>query len=352
MLLKPLIFAAAGLSAVTAFLVPAEITQAHGDAVSSLPFDMALFAEKQSLDLDCPGCPLQLRGRQGSRQGITNHLEMTFTIEHLPTHDRLLLNDFELYPHSDPLRSSLSAPQIPDFDDETTGQRVPKAPKFLDVVAPELGFGLQWQPVAEEVETGMRLVSLDFQVIEVGNAFVNGIPNIRVKLLQSPDGALMISNIETTESQTAQSNPMEPQEECTSLFCKWEAIIAQQFQRMRAHKCGMRAHRMDKEHHHGHHHHEQQRPGQIQLHEHSWKQLFKYLGSHILFPVLAGIAAGVSVSIIGMVLCTILVGAWRVLVRGQPFFHRRRHHSGRQHKAAQREAFVAEEKAGLMADQE
>ena len=70
---------------------------------------------------------------------------------------------------------------------------------------------------------------------------------------------------------------------------------------------------------------------------------------------------------IGMVVYNLLVGTWRVVVHGQPFFdpgqalfdrpqvffhRRRRHHTGRRHKAAQREAAFLEEKAGLMADQQ
>ncbi len=54
-----------------------------------------------------------------------------------------------------------------------------------------------------------------------------------------------------------------------------------------------------------------------------------------------------------MVVCTILVGLWRVFVRGQPFFPRRRHAAGHSHhRAAQKETAIAEEKTGLMAHQD
>ncbi len=54
-----------------------------------------------------------------------------------------------------------------------------------------------------------------------------------------------------------------------------------------------------------------------------------------------------------MVVGTLLVGLWRVAVRGQPFFpHRRRHAGHAHHKSAQKEAAVAEEKSGLIEDQD
>jgi len=305
MLLTPLAIAAAGLSAATAFLLPPQLAQAQAqadadvdiDSIESVPWAIVR-APEHDLTLDCPGCPIQVRNRHGSLMGVASHLQMNFAVEHLPTHDRLLLNGFELYPHADPLHSTLTAEQVPDFDEETADPRMPIAPKFVDVVPPELGFGLQWQPVAE-TGSGMRLISLDFQVIEVGNFFVNGIPNIRVQLLKSPAGALMIGKIETTESQTGEANQTEPQQKCATFLCKWRAMVAEQFRGMRGHRCAKMGHHMGKE---------QLRPNpqyvgdvpagleQLELHEHSWKMLFKNLGSHILFPILVGIAAGVSVS--------------------------------------------------------
>jgi len=56
-----------------------------------------------------------------------------------------------------------------------------------------------------------------------------------------------------------------------------------------------------------------------------------------------------------MAVGTLIVGLWRVFVRGQPFFRRRycRHRAGRaHHHAAQKEVAFADEKAGLMDDQE
>ncbi len=54
-----------------------------------------------------------------------------------------------------------------------------------------------------------------------------------------------------------------------------------------------------------------------------------------------------------MVIGTLVVGLWRVFFRRQSFFHQRRRHAGHaHHKAAQKEAAVAEEKSGLMDGQE
>jgi len=298
MLLSPLAIAAAGLTAAAAFLLPPELL--HADVTvkeaNSRPFGLAQFAEIQTVELDCPGCPLLLRGHGGRLVDMASHLEMTFTIEHLPTHDRLLLNGFELYPHADPLRSTLVAKQLPDFSHEETGPRMPIAPKVLDITITKLGFGLQWQPVAEDAGSGMQLLFLDFQVIEVGNYFVNGIPNIRLKLLKSPDGALMIGSIDMTESQTGEANTSEPQKECTTLHCMWKDMIAEYWGE-KTHDCmlerlfGSNKHAHDAEDRQG-----KPLPG-LELHQHSWKTLLRNLASHVLLPMLIGIAAGVALGL-------------------------------------------------------
>ncbi len=303
MLLKSLSIAAAGLAAATAFLLPLEVDSVDVSSVSGLPFHTPKIAEYQTLKLACPGCPLHFRGRHGKlrvKQGIDSVLELTFNIDHQPKYDRLLLNGLELYPNADPFAMHpLAAAQTPDLEEaDRRGVRVPNALRKVEAVPAQLGFSLQWQPLTTDKASRMELISLDFQVVEIGNTFVDGIPNVHVKLIKTADGGLMIGDMEVTASQTM-SSPMDKQEECTTIVCKWRAIIADRLKHMKQHKCGkmgkMGHHKVDGQHNHHHSHsHHGGRP--LRLHEHSWSQLFKKFGSHILFPIFVGIIAGVTAS--------------------------------------------------------
>ncbi len=312
MLMKPLTLAAAVAgfaAAASAFLLPPDIDAA---AVDVLPFDAPHVAESQDVKLNCPGCPLRAKGHHGGfhlKQGIQSHLDLNFTIDHQPQGDRLLVNGFELYPSPDPLNNVFTAPQIPDFKDgQRGGPKAPRPHRNVDALEPRLGFSLQVRTVTKDKANQMELLALDLQILEVGTSFVDGIPNVHISLIRTTAGALMIGDVQTPESQTIQANPMDKQEECTTVLCKWKAIIADKLSHMKPHKCGGKmgktAHHKGQgkgkawQHgHHGHHnHHHSGRPHRQPLHEHSWSQLFKKLGSHILFPVLVGIVAGVSIS--------------------------------------------------------
>ena len=136
------------------------------------------------------------------------------------------------------------------------------------------------------------------------------------------------------------------------MFCKWLAMARARLARLRAGKhCGGRRpiHASQESEHapvdfekgHGHH-------GP----KHSWGHLFKNIATHILLPVAIGILAGVTASIVGMMVGTFLVYLWRTFVR-RPSRSRRHHSSrGHSHKAGHRDAAAEDEKSGLMAHQE
>ncbi|KUI58994.1 hypothetical protein VP1G_06232 [Cytospora mali] len=344
MLLRPLL-AAAGLTAVTqALLLPPEITSHDIDILESIPIESIAISKTQTINLDSPAG------------------------------DRLMLNDFELYPHSDPFTNVLIAPQVaekPKHEKDKHGEHQkehdenefkallshhksrPKEGNF--VVEQQLGFSLGIHPVENTTDEGLDLIVVDLQIIEVGSVFVDGLANMRINLIKTPDNQLLIGKIEQTPSETV-STPMEEDKECTTTLCKWKAIVADQLNKMKMHGCaGMMGAKAGHAHAHGDAH-----PHQPHGHNglfdkpNGWTLLFRKLTSHIVLPVLVGIAAGVSVSIIGMIVGTVLVGFWRKFVRGQSFFpqHRRRSHSGASHhKAARMEAAAAEEKAGLMQEE-
>ncbi|EOO01616.1 hypothetical protein UCRPA7_2840 [Phaeoacremonium minimum UCRPA7] len=361
MLLKPLTIAAAGLAATTqAFLLPPEISAADIDIIETLPIAAPTTAESQVLKLDCPNCPPLFKFHHGVakvRNG-PSHLELAFTVDHEHNADRLLLNGFELFPNSDPFNNVLTAAQVPDAPEskkhrkehkDKEGKALQSHHKWRPHNKPQnieqpLGFSLGVRPVAKSPQSEddqLEFISIDLQIIEVGNSFVDDIPNIHISLLRAPGEKLMIGNIETTDSQSP-SNPMDKQEECTTFICKWKAILADHV-KPKKHCGGMK----------GHHHH--QGAPMYRHRTHSWGKLFQKLTHHIVIPVLVGIVAGVSVSIIGMIVGTLVVGLWRKFVRGQSFFvhgHCRRHARHAEHKAAHKEAVVEEEKSGLMEHQD
>lgn len=301
MLLKPLTIAAAGLAAATqAFLLPPEVSEADIDTITTLPFERPKVAEKQILELDCPNCPPLFKFHHGVakvRNG-PSHLELYFAIDHEYETDRLLLNGFELFPNSDPFNNVLTAAQIPDIPEHKKHHKEhkDKEAKALQShhkwrphnkpqnIEQPLGFSLSVRPLVKGDDDQLELISIDLQIIEVGNSFVDDLPNIHINLVRAPGEKLTIGNIETTDSQTP-STPMDKQEECTTFICKWRAILADH---MKGNKhCGGMKH---------HHHHHQGAPAYRQ-HTHTWGRLFNKLAHHIILPVLVGIIAGVSVSV-------------------------------------------------------
>lgn len=376
MLLRPFIAATGLAAAANAFLLPPELSKTDIEIIEAIPAVDAVWnaqnqAKAQTVNIECAGCPPVFQNHHGKpkkhHKQHPSHLELDFSIDE----SRLMVNGFELYPNSDPFTNVLVAPQIAEHknkkhhnkhhkDDEHNTKALKSHHKFRPhdkkpkAVEQQLGFSLQIQPTQTNDDV-LDLIIVDLQIIEVGSIFVDSLPNVRVHLIKSPENELLIAKIEQTAS--SQSNNGE---ECTTILCKWRAIIAAQLAKMKMQGCaGMLGHKAGHSGHHGQHH--GQNPGQMShrhRHQHGWALLFRKLTSHIILPVLVGIVAGVTVSILGMLVGTILVGLWRKVVRGQSFFpshtcrrfgrSTHRHH----HKAPQQEAALAEEKSALMAAQE
>ncbi|KAB5547179.1 hypothetical protein GE09DRAFT_202187 [Coniochaeta sp. 2T2.1] len=359
MLLKPLTFATAGLvAAAQAFLLPPTVSESDIDIVNSLPDVDALSVPQHiHLNVTCPGC-LQLA--QGKHHDFTaavekpSHLELAFSIDHTSDGDRLVVNGFPLYPKANPFISTLKSAVVPNDGlrpaiKELRGHRPRTCP------AKVLGYQLAVRQQAASQEDGLALYSLDLQIIEVGDVFVNGIPNVHIQLVKDiTTGALVIGSIETTQSETADDTPaVTLDEECTTFVCKWMTSMKDAAKKMKG-KChgkmrggahGARPHHGG---HHGGHHGHQGRPHRMD--HHSWGRLLKDIGQHVLLPVAVGIIAGISVSLIGMMVGTLIVSVWRV------FFRRpsQRRHSHSPHKApmSEEDAADGEEKSGLMEHQD
>ncbi|KAK0628694.1 hypothetical protein B0T17DRAFT_505339 [Bombardia bombarda] len=202
-------------------------------------------AENQVIKVECPGCPILVEGHGGQKAELQtdkkNHLELSFSIDHQPESDRLLLNGFELYPSADPFHDILWAPLSldkkavkVDGDEDRPGRSTPPPFRPHGSKPQHLGYSLRIHPVAQDEGSQLELIALDLQIIEVGTVFIDGIPNVHVKLIKDPSGKLLIGDIETTTSETLQKTPLDKQQdECITLMCKCLAIVQDKIKNMR-----------------------------------------------------------------------------------------------------------------------
>ncbi|KAK4124943.1 hypothetical protein N657DRAFT_632876 [Parathielavia appendiculata] len=370
MLLK-LFTAAAGLLAIPAtqaFLVSPEISDADIQVANTIESLGDLGAETQVVDVECPGCPILVRGRRGKsfqrKIDRPSHLELTFSVDHQPDHDRLLVNGFELYPTSRPSFEPLLAPQIVegrrrhrghDRHDRDHNDRKHRVRPSRHTPQPQrLGFTARVSAPKKDANRQFELVEVELQIIEVGIAFIDGIPNVKVTLIKDAEGRLLMSQIEKSEPKQVLEHPNGGAEQCETMMCEWVATVREKLKGLKGfghchggHTKGGTASPALGEAPHGHPHHHHlpgDKPRPTPFREHRWGKLFKHIGSHILLPVLIGIVAGVSVSLIGMAVGTVIVSLWRVVFRRRN--GHRRHHS--HHNAAHKEAALDEEKSGLM----
>jgi len=234
-----------------------------------------------------------------------------------------------------------------------------------------LGFQMVAREAATKDNDGLALVLVDLRIDSVGNTPVGGVPTVRITLVRNVDtGALAIGRIDTLESEPVA--PPQRLEDCDSFEC-FLAVIKEHAAKVKEHMSKMRpgCHKGVKgatakgpspapnQHHGGHHgghrggHHGHKKPQVADIY-HSWGQLFKNIAAHILLPVAVGIIAGVSVSLVGMLVGTMIVSVYRFFFRRSRHGRRARAHSRSQHKAARKEAAAAEveEKSGLMEHQD
>ncbi|KAL2269541.1 hypothetical protein VTJ83DRAFT_1725 [Remersonia thermophila] len=409
MLLKP-IAAAATLLALPggslAFLLPPQVTDAEARAAADVanaaiaPLD----AQSRVVRLDCPGCPVLLRGRHGrpfqAEIDLPTRLELSFSIEQTHRGDRLVVNGFELLPLSNPPRRALVAPQVIVVGEEDKGRQQEKEEEQREDVkekrhwrghghgehkkhgvnmgAPlpqRLGYGLHVEMKGKNPTSGFDEVEVELQIVQVGPVFVDGVPNVRVTLLHTTtpygNGRLLLGDIVTGVPKKlgalAVGAPAD-HPECTGALCRWLAAVREKLQGLKGSlKTFGHCHGGKAPAGHGMGGHAAQtgddrfeaaatEAWRAPYQERSWGKLLEYVGRHILLPVFVGIVAGVSISLLGMAIGTAVVALWRIFRcrrRGASTSTRSRRHrrQSRAHrKAVHEEAAAAEEKSGLMAD--
>ncbi|KAI1427379.1 hypothetical protein F5Y12DRAFT_712184 [Xylaria sp. FL1777] len=356
--LRSLITGVGLVAATNALLLPPDIPISD-DSVTTLPVPTEIDADVaiskapdfQTLDLECPGC-----FRVGRKQDkeIPSHLKLDFSVESTDGADRLTLNGYELYPNPDLLRNTLTAPVIPDM----ASRHVATKPNLRGGMnrpqkSQRLGFAMETNAIATDDDEDLQLINVEIQIIEVGDVFVERIPNVQVKLVKTPSGKLAIGTIETIRFQAGGS--ADGMKECSTMVCKWKAVFFEKLARIFSFKgCNGPRPPPPHGHHHGEHRHGHG-PGphphpHHMGHKHRWAHGFRVFMTHILFPVIIGIVAGVSASLIGMMVGTFIVFLWRLFFRRSS--SRSSHRCRYAHKAARREAAADEEKSGLLNNQE
>ncbi|KAI0913763.1 hypothetical protein F4823DRAFT_575368 [Ustulina deusta] len=365
--LRSLIAGVGLVAATNAVLLPPDFPIAD-DSVTTLPVpteidaDVALskVPDTQTLDLECPGC---LRFGHKHEKEVPSHLKLDFTIESTDGADRLTLNGYELYPNPDLLRTALTAPVLPDMASRQVGAKPPVRGGMMNrpYKKQTLGFAMETDAVPTDDGEDLQLINVEIQIIEVGDVFVEHIPNVQVKLVKTASGKLAIGTIDTIRFQAGGSP--DGRKECSTTVCKWKALFFEKLARIFSLKdcSGSRPpppfhghhHGEHGEHGHGHgdgpgpHHHP---PPHHMGHRHSWGHGFRIFVTHILFPIIIGIVAGVSASLIGMMVGTFIVFLWRLFFRRSSA--RSSHRCRYAHKAAKHESVADEEKSGLLSHQE
>ncbi|KAK3952929.1 hypothetical protein QBC32DRAFT_211424 [Pseudoneurospora amorphoporcata] len=266
-------------SSVSAFLIPPELSDTDIAFAQEVASDInptndldpitASASNHQLIELACPGCPVLIKDRHHNSHhpkvltDKANHLELDFKIEHTSdtSGDRLLVNGFELFPNADPLRGELWAGQVlegddpqpapvknvkqwveqmeddhSDHDSDQEDNKKHKNRKHRNrkpkTLPQNLGFGLRTSlPQASsdpaDALASQEIIDLNLQILEVGTAFVSGIPSVEIKLLRdAKTQKLMIGNIETTASNEDSGVPVpfmgiaEEKEECDNFLCR------------------------------------------------------------------------------------------------------------------------------------
>ncbi|KUJ09857.1 uncharacterized protein LY89DRAFT_740920 [Mollisia scopiformis] len=301
------------------FLIPPEITSSDADIIKTLPFEDAVIIDTRVMEINCPGCPAipELQGKMHMKQP-PSMLKLNFSLSH-EDHDQLLLNGLPLYPidpRSGVFMEPLTAPLMALTREKTWEQ----------TSTPKLGYALSvHHPVAYSTQDQLDLVSIHLEIVEVGDKFVSGLPGVEIKLLETPSGKLMIGDAQMTQPKSEVSKPTDNGQECTTILCKWRAIIADRLSKLKG--CGSKA-RPDGPHafaghtghkkkpHHGHH----GRPGPNRPFRHhhrhgSFARFLKGIVLHVFIPVLIGIMVGITASLVGMVAGHIVVFVWRTMFR-------------------------------------
>ncbi|TVY62898.1 hypothetical protein LSUE1_G006375 [Lachnellula suecica] len=295
----------------SAFLLPPPMTS----EINALPFEDGTATDGRVMELSCPGCPVEITDIAGKVHSTDAQsvLKLNISISHDGA-DRLLLNGLPLYPidpSSEAFMIPLTADQLVKNEDNT----------WSYVSTPTLGYSLSVKHPVPSNDESLDLVAIHIEIVEVANKFLGGIPSVELKLLQTPSGQLMLGDAEITTPKSAVSEPTDGGQECTTIVCKWRAIIADRLSKLKG--CGSKrpAHAKGPKHHghkgqgrphgrpHGH------RPFRHHRHRHSLGRLMRNIAIHVLIPIFIGIVVGITASLVGVVVGNVAIFFWRLLFR-------------------------------------
>lgn len=323
--------AIAAFSVITdAFLIPPQISKADIEIVKALPFELQERASKV-VNLECTGCPVpegNVNGISVNLQHVTSTLELNYTIEqHTNDVDRLLLNGVSIYP-----------PNFASIEPFKASQKFSKDQPFETQENVRLGYEMSVTPIKKDV-VNSELIAINIHIFEVGNKFINGIDSVELYLLKTPENKLLIVRSEKKPSSSISGFigfVAEEDKDCTSLLCKWRAIVAAKLAHIKPFKgCGkgkgnkagaISSHKGQDKSHGGRPHHKGQHHGGHRHHRHHGfarvMRILRSISIHVLIPIFIGIAAGLTASVVGMVIGHLVVLVWRTIRGGSPAYSR------------------------------
>lgn len=321
--------ATALVAASQAFLLPPAITSTDNDIINTLPFEDAVNIKDRIVEIDCPGCPVRVTDIEGNIHSAhpENVLRLNFSLS-LKDNDQLFMNDVQIYPID---------PRSASFMEPLTADQLVKSPAgtWEYAASPKLGYALAIShPATSSNNEQLDLVDVKIEILQVDNQLVNLVDAVVMKLLETPSGKLMIGDVQIIPipSQRPISKPTDGNQECTTMICKWRAIIADKFSKIKGcagkarpgahgskHGSGIRPHGHGRPRPHG--------PHRPHRHHHRHGGFARFLRSivlHVFIPIMIGVVVGVTTSLIGMVVGHLIIFLWRVLFRrGQRGQYRR-----------------------------
>ena len=306
---------AALLAVGQAFLLPPTISSADKDIIKTLPFEDAVAIDGRLLQITCPGCPVTITDIEGKMHPtqVESALRLNFSLSHNDA-DQLLLNGLQIYPidlHSESFMEPLVAPQLIKSPSGT----------WEYASTPKLGYSLRIShPVTRSNQDQLDLIIIHLEILEVADKFVDGIPIIEIKLLETPSRKLMIGDAEISSPKSHSPEPTDEEQECTTIICKWRAIIAGKLSKLKG--CGGKKSRPNAPvsgvRPHGHGRPRPHGPHRPHRHHHRHGGFARFLRSvvlHVFIPVVVGIVVGVTASLVGMIVGNLVIFLWRVLFR-------------------------------------
>jgi len=305
---------ASAITAVTAILLPPDVSSSDTDIINTLPFEDAIDIDGRVVTVSCPECPVS---DQMHSVKTPSMLRLNFSIAHADG-DRLLLNGVQIYPLD---------PQSQLLSDPLTVDQLVKAPDdtWAYTSSPRIGYSLSVHHPVQSQEDQLGLAMIHLEIVEVADRFVNGIPSVDLKLVEIPGGKLMVGDVELS-TPTAHTDPTDSEKECTNLLCKWRAIVAGKLSKFKgcAGKAGSNtvdAQPGSRPHGHGRPRphsppgpHRPHRPHRHHMH-HRFTRLLRSAVMHVFIPILIGLVAGITASLVGVVVGHIAIFLWRMLYR-------------------------------------